>query len=90
MKWLLIIMKPLIFSCEKATLLISKREEGKLTFNEKIRLCFHLALCSMCRSFEKQTARLSKAAGKIDAHLHHPHLLSGQKDDIIALLKRND
>ncbi len=90
MKRLLVIMTPLIFSCEKATLLISKREEGKLTFNEKVRLRFHLVLCIMCRSFEKQTATLSKATGKIDAHLHHPHLLPGQKDDIIALLKRND
>lgn len=90
MKRLLIIMKPFIFSCEKATLLISKREEGKLTFNEKARLRFHLVLCSMCRSFEKQTAMLSKAAGKMDAHPNLHHLLPRQKEEIIELLKKND
>ncbi|WP_336516979.1 hypothetical protein [Pollutibacter soli] len=46
-------------SCKKATFLISKKEEGKLTSSEAIGLAWHLSVCSFCRSFERQTSFFS-------------------------------
>lgn len=42
-------------SCQQATYLISKKEEGKLTAGESLMLSVHLRICDLCRSFEKQT-----------------------------------
>lgn len=46
-------------SCRKATFLISKKEEGKLSSAESVSLAYHLSVCSLCRSFEKQTSFFS-------------------------------
>jgi len=42
-------------SCKKATYLSSKKEEGKLSWIEKIQLRSHMTICSLCRLFESQT-----------------------------------
>ena len=55
-------------SCKKATWLISKKEERKLTWLESVRLRGHLSICSLCRKFEAQTAfitRMAKEASQI-------------------------
>ncbi|NCI46132.1 anti-sigma factor family protein [Sediminibacterium soli] len=41
--------------CKKATFLLSKREENKLTWLEQVQLRTHLGLCGACKHFEKQT-----------------------------------
>ena len=58
-------------SCQKATYLISKKEEGILTERESLMLTLHLSVCSLCRSFEKQTRFFS--AKRKDA-VHHSYL----------------
>lgn len=45
----------LSISCKKATYLSSKKEEGKLSWIEKIQLRSHMAICSLCRLFEQQS-----------------------------------
>jgi len=42
-------------SCKKATYLSSKKEEGKLSWVEKIQLRSHMTICSLCRLFEQQS-----------------------------------
>jgi len=42
-------------SCKKATLLSSKKEEGRLSWIEKIQLRSHITICSLCRLFEQQS-----------------------------------
>jgi len=42
-------------TCKQATYLLSKKEEGRLTWIEKWRLSAHLGICSFCRLFEIQT-----------------------------------
>jgi hypothetical protein len=42
-------------SCKKATYLSSKKEEGKLSWMEKIQLRSHMTICSLCRLFEQQS-----------------------------------
>lgn len=41
-------------SCKKAVHYISKNEEGKLNFYQKYLLWSHLAICYVCKRFEKQ------------------------------------
>jgi len=41
--------------CHKATFLIEKRTMTKLTFFEHVELRIHLAGCSVCRTYKKQS-----------------------------------
>jgi predicted anti-sigma-YlaC factor YlaD len=58
-------MKLLHTSCKKATWLVSKKEERKLTWLESVRLRSHLSICSLCRKFESQTAFIARMAKEI-------------------------
>ena len=77
-------MKLLMISCKKATYLLSKKEENKLSWLEKIQLRSHLTICSLCRKFEEQT-------GIIIRHTSHTHidavLRTEVKEKIQTLLK---
>lgn len=46
-------------TCKQATMLISKKEEGRLSLLQRIQLYQHLWICSLCRLFEKQTGFFS-------------------------------
>lgn len=60
-------MKHLIhITCKKATYLVSQKEEHRLTIPEWAKLQFHLAICSYCKLFQKQT----KLIGENAKHLH--------------------
>lgn len=65
-------MKQFILSYTKATFLKPVREEGKLTFSQKLQLRAHLPVCSLCRLFEKQTAFISKNARHSHQHITAP------------------
>jgi predicted anti-sigma-YlaC factor YlaD len=79
-------MKFLMIPCKKATYLLSKKEEGKLSFLEKIQLKAHLSICSFCRLFEQQTIFIGKNAKHI--HNYNESVLPEQaKEKIIAALK---
>lgn len=43
-------------SCREAAFLISKRQETPLTWQERIKLRFHLSICGPCTRFAKQVA----------------------------------
>ncbi len=75
-----------MISCKEATFLISKKEENKLSFVEKIKLKMHLLICSFCRLFEKQSKLISMNASK--SHQHYTAVLSdSSKENIIQNLK---
>lgn len=42
-------------ACREATLLMEKKQEGKLEFYEKIALRFHLSFCDGCKKYYKQS-----------------------------------
>lgn len=72
-------------SCKKATYLVSKKEEGKLNWMEKIRLRSHMAICRVCRLFEEQTQLFTQHA----KHMHLDESLSAEcKDKIEHALKQ--
>lgn len=49
------LMNLILLSCKRASGLIVKRESFQLTRTEKIRLFFHLLMCSACTAFSKQS-----------------------------------
>jgi len=53
-------------TCKKATYLITKKEHKAIGIWEGIKLKAHLAICSACKLFEKQT-------GFIIANAKHAH-----------------
>ena len=46
--------KHINLTCEKASFLISKKQETKLTWRENLRLHFHVSVCQPCSRFAKQ------------------------------------
>ncbi|MEO7766157.1 MAG: hypothetical protein ABIS01_01980 [Ferruginibacter sp.] len=60
-------------NCEKATFLIEKQQVGKLTFIEILFLKIHLAGCSLCRIYKRQSEIINQIADKLfhaPAHAH--------------------
>ena len=51
----------IIYSCEKATLLIEKMQVQELSFQERIRLRFHLQSCAACSEYKIQSHLISNA-----------------------------
>ena len=67
-------MKLFSISCKKATYLVSKKEENRLSWIEKIQLSTHLTICSLCKKFEEQTGFIIRHAHEL--HSHNAPLLS--------------
>lgn len=77
-----------MISCKEATYLISKKEEGKLTLAERLKLSIHLMLCSICRAFEKQSEFIGHHAKRIDdALVQDSHLPDPDKAVLKSTLK---
>lgn len=55
----------LFLSCKKASELIEKKQEEKLTFVNSIQLKMHLSLCKLCLSYAKQSALINSALKKV-------------------------
>ena len=58
-------------TCKKATYLISKKEEGRLSLVEKWQLMGHFAICRLCRKFEQQTRWIIRQTKQGDEHSDH-------------------
>lgn len=67
MKW----YRAIWLSCERATFLMGKKEEGKLTLKEKIQLKLHLRICDFCSRFQKQVRFFTTHASHTHLHTHH-------------------
>jgi hypothetical protein len=77
--------KKTVFNCKQATLLSLKKEEGKITFWESIKLWYHLLYCKYCKRFTKQSAIINKLGETVTESLftNPPHTLSAKsKADI--------
>ena len=54
-------------NCAEATLLCEKRRESKLSIFERFGLWLHLAYCSFCRLFVRQSDIISEQIKKLDS-----------------------
>ena len=79
-------MRLLNITCKKATLLISKKEENKLSWLEKWQLCGHLTICRLCRKFEHQSGFIGRNAKLLHEYIHAT-LSPEAKEKIKAALK---
>lgn len=50
-----------LLSCKDVSRLLSQAEERPMTAWEKLRVKWHLAVCSMCRAFDRQMAFMREA-----------------------------
>ncbi|MGK2862079.1 MAG: hypothetical protein ACSLE0_09115 [Chitinophagaceae bacterium] len=67
-----LMMKYLMISCNEATLLMAKKEEGKLSFLSIIKLSWHTSMCVLCKKFEKQSRDIAKEAKHVQAEEELP------------------
>ena len=63
-------------NCRKATWLIEKKQSGSITIREKLELKVHLAGCSACRMFMRQSIVINKL---VQRTFNEPHLTGGIK-----------
>jgi hypothetical protein len=77
-----------MISCKQATDFISRQEEGKLTFRQRLQLWQHLAVCTFCRLFSKQNDILVKNAGHLHEHTGAT-LTPEQKESLIKMLENS-
>jgi hypothetical protein len=63
------LFKKIVFDCKQATLLSIKKDQGKITFGERLKLSYHLLYCDPCRQFIDQWKRLDKAGREIQGRL---------------------
>jgi hypothetical protein len=64
------------YNCKQATFLIEKKQIQSLTFREWLELNIHLAGCSVCRTFQRQSKLINRwvqeifrAAQQTERHL---------------------
>ena len=75
-----------MISCKKATYLVSKKEEKRLSWIERWQLRAHLAICSLCRKFEEQSRFIGINAKQLHEHIQAT-LSPETKEKIKAVLK---
>ena len=73
-------------TCKKAVDLISKKEEGKISLQQRFALWQHLASCSLCRHFSKQNKWII-AAARLEAA---DQLSAEEKEEIVVRVLSND
>ena len=56
--------KYLRLTCEEASLLISKKQETRLTWQERFRLRFHVSICEPCTRFAQQVRVLDASLSR--------------------------
>lgn len=73
-----------MMSCKEATLLASKKEEGRITLVERVKLAIHMFICVYCKRFVQQTNVIAhKAKQEIITH----QLPEKLKQDINKVIK---
>jgi hypothetical protein len=74
-------------SCKQAVDYISKKEEGKVTVWQKYQLWRHLAVCYLCKRFEKQNKQMHTCITGQKHYEHSVELPQADKDSILLALQ---
>ena len=51
--------KKFMLTCDEATTICDKSQYGEASFNEKIKLSFHVFLCKICGKYSKQNKKMT-------------------------------
>lgn len=76
-------------TCKHATDLITRQEEKRLGWQERLQLMRHLAACSLCRIFSKQNKWLNTWL-RSDKSSAAQQLAAEEKQAIIAAMQNGD
>lgn len=71
-------LKKITHNCHKATFLIEKKLIGRINLREHIELRIHLLGCSICRTYQKQTIKISQMVRQL---FHSPANSDKHLDD---------
>ncbi len=69
-----------MISCKQSTEWVLKKEDGHLSVKENIQLMSHLAICSFCRLFSRQSLLINKAYKNKNVEGHH--LTTEEKEEL--------
>lgn len=53
-------LKQIAYNCKKATFLIEKKQEKRLSVSEYLQLRYHLTGCSVCRLYRQQSEMINR------------------------------
>ena len=67
-------LRKIAYNCRKATFLIEKQQTSKITLREQLELKVHLAGCSVCRIYEKQSRIINQMVKDLFSSLHGDEL----------------
>ena len=68
-----------MLSCKETSELLSRAQDERLSFPERMGLRFHLMMCSLCRGYEKQLRFIRQAAEALSQ-------ASAQDDESVSAL----
>jgi hypothetical protein len=71
-------LKKIQYNCHKATFLIEKRSMKPLTLFEQVELRIHLAGCSVCRTYQRQSVLIGQMVHQL---LHGNTVRPGLNDE---------
>jgi len=57
-----------MINCKQSTEWVIKKEYKMLSVKENLQLLSHMAICSVCRLFQKQNSLINKALHKSQSH----------------------
>lgn len=77
-------LKKIAWNCRKATFLIEKKQIGSITLRERLELKIHLAGCSVCRIFQKQSILINQMVKQLfqSSGGEHVHLDENYKREL--------
>ncbi len=61
-----------MLNCKDAIFLMSKRDEGKLSMIDRMRLSLHISMCHLCRKFEKQITKIGLGTKNVHSDFQLP------------------
>ncbi len=71
-----------MITCKQSTEWVIKKEYKKLSVKENLQLLSHMAICSVCRLFQKQNSLIIKAFYKSESRKIF-HLTSEEKKELL-------
>lgn len=80
--------KKLMITCKEATDMLSQKEEGKISYENRLKLWYHLFLCKWCRAFKKQDSLIIKHLHSLDTRDEQQVLSEEEKKSMIEKLKQ--
>jgi len=75
-------MHRMVYSCDVASLYITRSEYEKLSFSENIRLNMHLMGCEVCRRFKIQNTLISHQLEGLKSNPDKLKLAADRKEEI--------